>query len=171
MRQIFGVPETVKPENIKLCTITQIAYEVGGISGDYHMVLEAHEPERFTLSKRIPIPYNLLEGEDAEKMAFEGFILWLSKTDVGLSLIQVLEPLTNIKMNLADVDEKLSEKHFYAKAIQTSEKDGDLFPIRFTAVPPEIDAYLQAFRLHAEVESYCEPLMDVLTFYASPFHR
>ncbi len=125
-------------------------YEVGGISGDYHTVLEAHEPEQSNLSTPIPIRYHFLEGKDTEGKEFEGFIHWLSKTGAGLSLTQGIEPLANIKMNLRDVNEKLANRHFYAKAIQASNKDSGLSPVRFTAVPPEIDAYFEAFRKFAD---------------------
>ena len=119
---------------------------MGGISGVYNRVLEIHETEQIRLSQRISIQYRVLEGKAAEGKEFEGFIGWLSKSDAGLYLKEPLEPLTNIKMNLTEVDEKLSEKHVYAKVIQPPEKGLEYCPVRFTAIPPEIDAYFQAFR-------------------------
>jgi len=57
-------------------------------------------------------------------------------------------------MNLGEVDEKLSAKNFYGKAVQQSERSGEAYVVRFTSVSPEVDAYLQALRQHvAEPES------------------
>ena len=59
-----------------------------------------------------------------------------------------LSPLTNLKMNLEDVDEKLSARHFYGKVVQGSEKEGVGQLVLFTSVPPELDAYFQAHIQH-----------------------
>jgi hypothetical protein len=47
-------------------------------------------------------------------------------------------------MNLGDVDEKLSARDFYGKVIERPGKKGPTQLIRFTSVPPEVDAYFQA---------------------------
>jgi hypothetical protein len=54
--------------------------------------------------------------------------------------------LTNLKMNLADVDENLSTKHFYGKIIRVSDENEKVYTIRFTSVPTEVDAFFQALR-------------------------
>jgi hypothetical protein len=54
-----------------------------------------------------------------------------------------------LKMNLGDVDEKLSTKDFYGKAMKHSDAKGKTYAGRFTSVPPEVDGYLQALRQHA----------------------
>jgi hypothetical protein len=57
--------------------------------------------------------------------------------------------MTNLKMNLADVDEKLSARDFYGKVIKCSGEKAQTHLVRFTSVPPEIDAYFQAHRQYA----------------------
>jgi len=52
--------------------------------------------------------------------------------------------LNNLKMNLGDVDEKLSARDFYGKVIERPGKKEPTQLIRFTSVPPEVDAYFQA---------------------------
>jgi hypothetical protein len=47
-------------------------------------------------------------------------------------------------MKLGDVDEKLSARDFYGKVIERPVKQGLTQLIRFTSVPPEVDAYFQA---------------------------
>jgi len=58
-------------------------------------------------------------------------------------------PLTYLKMNLKDVDEKLSTKHFYGKVVEDpgTQEYGQL--VQFTSVPPEVAAHFQAFLQHS----------------------
>jgi hypothetical protein len=49
-------------------------------------------------------------------------------------------------MDIVDVNEKLSNKHFYGKVLQ--ELGNNKFLVRFTMLPPEIDACFQALRGH-----------------------
>jgi hypothetical protein len=78
-----------------------------------------------------------------------GFLVALSRKSVQLDSEGTLEPLTNLKMNLADIDEELSVKNFYGKVIERSRDKGLAHTVRLTAVPPEIAAYFHTFRLHA----------------------
>ena len=55
--------------------------------------------------------------------------------------------MTNLKMNLASVDEKLASRNFYGKVIMNP-RDGS-HVVRFTSVPAEIDAYFQAHLQYA----------------------
>ncbi len=60
-----------------------------------------------------------------------------------------VEMMTNVKMNLVDVDENLSARNFYGKVIKRSRENGPTHVIHFTSIPPEINAYFNAFRQHA----------------------
>jgi len=64
-------------------------------------------------------------------------------------LSQPLKILSNLKMNLVDVDEKLSTRDFYGKVVKQAEEQMTPQLVRFTAVPPEIDTYFQALRQYA----------------------
>jgi class 3 adenylate cyclase len=124
-------------------------YEVGGIAGQYNLALEGRDPPLTTLASRIPIRYTVIEGKDVGKEGMEGALLRLSKNRAEITLGGSVEILANLKMNLGNVDEKLSSRDFYGKAIEQSEQNGHTYTVRFTSVPPEIDGYLQALRLHA----------------------
>ena len=65
------------------------------------------------------------------------------------SLSSPISVLANFKMNLKDVDEKLSVRNFYGKVIKHSVEKGPTQLIRFTSVPPEVDAYFQAHLQYA----------------------
>lgn len=119
-------------------------YEVGGIAGPYNLALEAKDPALFTLMREIPIRYTVLEGKDVGQNELEGSVVRLSKNCAEIKLRGPISVLNNLKMNLGDVDEKLSARNFYGKVIERPGKKGPTQLIRFTSVPPEIDAYFQA---------------------------
>jgi adenylate cyclase len=124
-------------------------YEVGGIGGEHNLALEGREPALVTLARQIPIRYTTLEGKDVGQKGLQGSVLRLSKNCAEISLDSPVEILTNLKMNLADVDEKLAARNFYGKVIERSGENGQTHAVRFTSVPPEIDAYFQSHRQHA----------------------
>ena len=57
--------------------------------------------------------------------------------------------MTDLKMKLGDVDEKLAAKDFYGKVIERSEEKGLTHMVRFTSLPSEVDTYFQAHRQYA----------------------
>ena len=124
-------------------------YEVGGIAGRYNLALEWKQPALVTLAWQIPLRYTLLEGKDIGKKGLEGSVLRLSKKSAEIDLNEPIEPLTNLKMNLGGVDEKLSARDFYGKVIERSWENRQTHVVRFTSVPPEVDAYFQALRQYA----------------------
>jgi adenylate cyclase len=131
-------------------------YEVGGIAGRYNLTLEGKDPDLITLMRQIPIQYTILEGKDVGKKWLEGTVVRLSKNCAEIILSGSVEILTNLKMNLGDVDEKLSARDFYGKVIDSGD-NGQTQVVRFTSVPPEVDSYFHAFLQHAE-----EPRSDLI---------
>ena len=125
-------------------------YEVGGIAGYYNLALDSKEQPLVPLARHIPLMFTVLEGKNARKKELEGSIFKLSKKNAEISLGETVSLLANLKMNLKDVDEKLSTSHFYGKVIKCSGKRGLTQLIRFTSVPPEVDAYFQAHLQYAD---------------------
>jgi adenylate cyclase len=124
-------------------------YEVGGIGEPYNLALQVKEVALVKLARQIPLRYVVLEGKSVEDETLSGTIIQLSQNGAQLRLETAAKPLTNLKMGLVKVDEKLSTRHFYGKVFEGEAEEGlDRF-IRFTSVPPEIDAYFQAHLQHA----------------------
>ena len=111
-------------------------YEVGGIAGPYNLALEKKDPAPVALARQIPIRYTVVEGKDVRRKGLEGYIVRLSKNCAEIICSVPVEIFTNLKMNLGDVDEKLSAKDFYGKAVKESEVDTQTYVVRFTSVPP-----------------------------------
>ena len=97
----------------------------------------------------------MLEGKNVGKKGLEGSVIRLSEKTAVIALDEPLELLTNLKMNIGDVDEKLSTRDFYGKVIERSEEIGHAHVVCFTSVPPEVDAYFQSHRQHAAKSAAC----------------
>ncbi len=120
-------------------------YEVGGISGKYNLVLEREAISLLALVREIPVRYTVLDGNKyVGKSEQKGEILRLSPSSVEIRLKAALEPLTNLKLNLSDVSDDLSQKDFFGKIIKDFDRNKFTHLLRFTSVPPEISAYFQA---------------------------
>ena len=124
-------------------------YEVGGIAGRFKIALEAKEIILATLARQIQIRYTVIEGKDIGKNDLPGSVVRLAKNCAEISMGDPVDVMTNIKMNLADVDENLSAKDFYGKVVRKPGENGKNHEVHFTSVPPEIDAYFQAHRQYA----------------------
>ncbi|MGE5842967.1 MAG: adenylate/guanylate cyclase domain-containing protein [Deltaproteobacteria bacterium] len=124
-------------------------YEVGGIAGPYNIALERRDPAPVVLARQVPLRCVVLEGKEVGELGLEGFVVELSSNSAEVLFSAPVEIFSNLKMNLAGVDEKLSAKDFYGKAIQLPKANTETYSVRFTSVPPEVDAYFQALRLHA----------------------
>lgn len=124
-------------------------YEVGGIAGSYNLILEEKDPAPVTLARQTPIRYAVLEGKHVGRERLQGLVIRLSKKSVEIALDEPVELLTNLKMNLGDVDDELPANDFYGKVIKRLGKDGHTHVIRFTSIPPEVVAYFQALRQYA----------------------
>ena len=121
-------------------------YEAGGIAGDFNLALTEQEPDLVALNRQIPVRFTVLEEKDAGNNWNEGSIARLSKNGAGIECNDSFDVMTNLKMNLVDVDEKLSVRDFYGKVIKHTGPNGRNHQVHFTAVPPEVDAYFQAIR-------------------------
>jgi len=124
-------------------------YEVGGIAGNYNLVLEREAPGLVALAKKVPLRCTMLEGKHIGKRDIEGFVVRLSKKGAEIVLDEPIEQFSNLKMNLKEVYQELSAKDFYGKVTDESEKDGYRYLIRFTSVPLEVSSYFLAHQQYS----------------------
>jgi hypothetical protein len=78
-----------------------------------------------------------------------GAVLRLAKNAAEIRLSESADPMTNVKMNLEDVDEALSGRDFYSKVTRAVDTEAQTYVVHFTSVPPEVDAYFQAHLQYA----------------------
>jgi len=119
-------------------------YEVGGIGGSYNLALETKAPDLVSLKRPVPIQCTLLDGKKVERTALDGVLVELSEKGASIDLNQPVKPMTNLKINLSQVADKLAARDFYAKVTEYSKGEVCSHLVRFTSIPPEVDAYFQA---------------------------
>jgi len=124
-------------------------YEVGGIAGHYNLALESKEMALYTLKRQIPLGYTVLEGKGVGKKELKGSVIRLSRNRAEIALEEPVGVLANLKIKLEGVDEILSARPFYGKVIEGAINKEQSQLVRFTSVPPEVDAYFQAYLQHA----------------------
>jgi len=124
-------------------------YEIGGIAGQYNLAIEGEDPPLVELRRQIPIAYQVLEGKTDGRRESVGSVVRLSKKCAEIALDRPVETLTNLKMNFRDVDENLAIKLFYGKVFENATPNKKIHLVRFTSLPPEIDAYFQSHRQHS----------------------
>jgi class 3 adenylate cyclase len=123
-------------------------YDVGGISGTYNVALEQKTPSLALLIRSIPIRYMTLANTSADTIGRKGFIARLSLKEAEIAFEESLASLTNLKIHLADVDERLAAYDLYGKV---GESVGDQrYLVRFTSIPSEVEAYFTAHLQYAK---------------------
>ena len=127
-------------------------YKLGGIAGEYNLILEEKDQELISLSKPIPLEYSLLEGKHEDKVGLMGSMIKLSRKSAEINMQTPVGLMTNLKMRLTGVDEDLANKNFYGKVTELSGERQHFYVVRFTSLPPEIGSYFQALRRYASKE-------------------
>lgn len=125
-------------------------YEIGGIAGNYNVVLERVDSDLVILTQKVPLRYTILKGKHIGKKGHEGSIVRLSKKGAEIILDAPVEQFSDLKMNLTDVYDELAVKDFYGKVADHSRKDGNNYMVRFTSVPLEVVSYFLGHQKHAE---------------------
>lgn len=124
-----------------------IVYEIGGIGGQFNLFLPQTEETLVALSQEIPVQYVVLQGKHIEERLFYGKIVKLSAHTAVLQAEHPVELLSNLKLNLLTGKEKAKGLgDLYAKVVEISAENSTTFCIRFTGVPPEVEAVLYYLR-------------------------
>lgn len=124
-------------------------FQVGGIGGQFNLALAGGEMDPAPLRESIDLLYVVIDGKHVGSKVQDCRLLGLAGQGAEVSLGQPVEPLTNLKLSIKEAQGELASKDFYAKVIKSPGRPDGPHLIRFTAVPPEIDAYFQALRRHA----------------------
>ncbi|MGC1395130.1 MAG: adenylate/guanylate cyclase domain-containing protein [Coleofasciculaceae cyanobacterium] len=130
----------VKPKGV-LQEIT--LYEVGGITGNYHLFLSS-EVEKFLPipeEKKLQCYYTILDGKHLNNSLFRGSLIRLSARGAEIShngeSQAIPEPMSNLKLNLlTDNSSTQVSGDIYGKVLDLSNGS---FYIHFTAKPPEVE--------------------------------
>ncbi len=151
--QIIGHNQ-VQPKGVKY---PMTIYEIGGITGKYHLFLKQEKEVFLALEEPLAVQYTILEGKHVSENVFLGCIVELSAKGAKIRPCEADEDcvpltLTNIKLNLTPESEVLTGEDIYAKVLEQSPEAGSFY-IRFTSKPPELKARLNA--LYKQLLSRC----------------
>ena len=119
-------------------------FEVSGIAGDDHRALQMYRPPLCRLAREIPIHYIILKDKHVTDQKFTGAMIRLSTHCAEVRLNPSVQAMANLQLELAGVNKALFAKPFYGKVVQSNDDEGGKHLIRFTSIPPEIDAFFEA---------------------------
>ena len=136
----------IKPKGVKQ-PIT--IYEVGGVGGEYNLLLSREEEVFFPIPEKICLQfhYALLDGKNIGNSLFKGHLVKLSSKGAevcsdNLEGPDVLEPLSNIKLNFLTSNNPIQvSDDIYAKVLRKDPETGN-FCINFTSLPPDVEVML-----------------------------
>ena len=117
-------------------------YEVGGIAGRFNLALATAAPELARLAEAEPVRFAVLEGKQPGAARGDGALVRLARSHAELDTASPPAAFSDLRLNLAAAGEALACRDFYAKVVAA----GPPALVRFTALPPEIDAYFEALR-------------------------
>lgn len=120
-------------------------YEIGGIAGRFNVALESEAPELVRLGAPEPVRYALLEGKQAGGARGDGALVRLARSHAELDTADPPPAFSDLRLSLAAAGDALAGRDFYGKVLAA----GPPALVRFTALPPEVDAYFEALRRRA----------------------
>lgn len=114
-------------------------YEVGGIGGQYMQFMPKMETELFPVRPEIALTYSLIEGKHINPTQYRATLVKLSAELAEIKAERLIEPLSNIKINLdIELNSEDEPGDIYAKVLKKCSLYDHLFLIRFTSMPAEI---------------------------------
>ncbi len=118
-------------------------YEVLGIGGAHKLLLPETVETLVPLAKEIPLRYEVLEAHHLDGAVFEGFFTKLSAKAAEAHLSNPVPALSNLRMYLVGADGQQIPGSLYGKVMGTAPGTSTDFSVRFTSIPPEIEAFLR----------------------------
>jgi adenylate cyclase len=112
-------------------------YDIKGIGGEYKLFLEEIDLGLEAPVESIEVSYAVLKGKNDEGPPQAGKLCGISVIGAQLEGATPLEPLTNIRIKVLGVGDKL-DGDLYAKVLEGGAK----FTVRFTGVPPKLAAFV-----------------------------
>jgi PAS domain S-box-containing protein len=117
--------------------------EVLGIGGSYKLQLTETSESLVMLPEEIPLRYEVVESSQVGVESRRGALTKVARKSAELRLEAPVPPLSNLKMRLLGSDGKELPGTLYGKVVASVPGSSSRYSVRFTSVPPEIDAALR----------------------------
>jgi class 3 adenylate cyclase len=124
--------------------------QVGGIGGSYNVALELADSGWITPPVHVPLRYSVLSDKAADAERQPAALVRLARNSAEIVAAGELAAMADLRMNLAAAEGPLAGRDFYGKVVRAASTAGERAVVRFTSVPPEVDAYFQALRRCAQ---------------------
>ncbi len=118
-------------------------YDLAGIGGEYDVFLPQKEEALRPLGQEIAITYALLEGKRIGDDLFDGAFVRLSPTGAEVRSSQAIRALSNLQIRVRGDNGAPVDGDLYAKVLEHGGASSGSFLVRFTSVPPDVEAYLR----------------------------
>jgi PAS domain S-box-containing protein len=118
--------------------------EVLGIGGTYELHLPENNDPLVSLASEIPLKYEIVQETQIGGTFHRGALTKLSRKGAEARLETLVTPLANLNIRLMGPDGRELPGTVYAKFIGKAPGTSSRFHLRFSSMPPEIDAFLLA---------------------------
>ncbi|MCB0293535.1 MAG: hypothetical protein KDH97_25000, partial [Calditrichaeota bacterium] len=95
------------------------------------------------LAEEIPVQFVRLHGKQLEEALYTGSLVQLSRRGGVIRAGEIIEPLTTLKIIIPALETAVSGDLF-AKVLASPAATDTSFPVHFTAVPPEVQAFIDS---------------------------
>jgi adenylate cyclase len=145
-------------------------YEVLGIRGNYKLSLPDAVEALTALASPVPFAYDLVEASETGGAPGKGRIVKLSAKGAEVQLDTPVPDLSNLKIHMTAKDGREIPGTLYAKVVGMNAGNGkDIsVSIRFTSLPPEVDAFLRGFSAPQMSEAPSTPRREAAAKLAQP---
>ena len=120
-----------------------ILFEVLGIGRPHQLLLPETSEPLVSLPQEIPLRYQIVEASQFDGGMHNGTLTKVSRKEAEAHLESPVPALSNLKMRLLGADGQELPGAFYGKVLGAAPGDNSGFTVRFTSVPPEIEARLR----------------------------
>jgi class 3 adenylate cyclase len=120
-----------------------LLHEIGGIGAPFKLQLPDRANQLRPLPQPLPIRFTVLEEKFVGRTVFTGRLRSMSATEAGLESEQALSSLSNLKIQVETAAGGAPSGEIYAKVIGPIGAEPGVTRIRFTAVSPELKAWLR----------------------------
>jgi adenylate cyclase len=117
--------------------------EALGIGGKYKLLLTETSESLTDLPEEIPLRYEVVESSQVGGEVRRGALTKLARKWAEARLEAPVPPLSNLKMRLIGSDGQEMPGTLYGKVVASVPGSTSRFTVRFTSVPPEIEARLR----------------------------
>ncbi len=119
-------------------------YEIGGIYGDYNLLLPKKKESRLLeLEKSLNVKFSILSGKHADTKPYKGSIVRLFGGEAEILSDVNVDKLSNLKISILDNEGHEVVTDLYAKVIRNITDSPALFKVNFTSVTTEAKIFLE----------------------------